>query len=204
MITYQIYQNVDLGAEVVIELFTIIGVPPRGKQDGELKTIIGDNSIIRSHSVIYAGNNIGHNFQTGHATFLRELNTIGNHVSIGTKTVIEHHVIIEDNVRIHSQAFIPEFSILRNGCWIGPHVVFTNAKYPLAPGEKQNLKGPLIEQQAIIGANSTLLPGIRFGKRAIIGAGSVVTKDVPDHAVVVGNPARIIKMREELPYGECR
>ena len=81
--------------------------------------------------MIYAGNVIGRNFQTGNKVNIRESNRIGDNVSVGTLSVIEHHVEIGNNVRIHTQVFIPEFSVLEDGCWIGPNVVFTNAKYPL-------------------------------------------------------------------------
>ncbi len=92
--------------------------------------------MIRSHTVIYAGNTIGRNFQTGNKVNIRESNRIGDNVSVGTLSVIEHHVEIADNVRIHTQVFMPEFSVLEEGCWIGPNVVLTNAKYPLSPGVK--------------------------------------------------------------------
>ena len=174
---YEIYKNVFLGDEIMIEPYVIIGVAPRGEKDGELLTHIGSHSVIRSHTIIYAGNEIGAHFQTGHGAFLRECNKIGCNVSIGTKSILEHHVIIEDNVRIHSQVFVPEYSLLKEGCWLGPNVVLTNAKYPLSPGVKQNLQGPVIGEQAIIGANSTILPGIKIGKFAFVGAGSVVTKN---------------------------
>jgi len=196
----KIFRNVILGENPIIEAYVIIGTPPKGKQEGELPTHIGDNAHIRSHTIIYAGNEIGNGFNTGHGAFLRESNKVGNNVSIGTKTIIEHHVVIEDNVRIHSQVFVPEFSLLKKGCWLGPNVVLTNAKYPLSHSVKENLKGPVIGEYAIIGANATILPGIRIGKKAIVGAGSVVTRDISEFAVVAGNPAKIIKSRNELPY----
>ncbi|MFG1505551.1 DapH/DapD/GlmU-related protein [Halobacteriovorax sp. ZH5_bin.2] len=185
-----IHPNVKLGKNVIIEDFCIIGAPPRGKAPGELETIIGDNSVIRSGTVIYAGNIIGSNFQTGNKANIRELNNIGNNVSIGTLSVIEHHVEISDNVRIHTQVFIPEFSILNSGAWVGPNVVFTNAKVPLAPDAKNNLIGPTLMANARIGANSTLLPGVVIGENALVGAGSVVTKNVKPNTVVYGNPAK--------------
>ena len=135
---YRIHPNVAIGKNAVIEDFVIIGIPPRGKKSGELPTTIGDNALIRSHTVIYAGNSIGDNFQTGHHVMIREENTIGNNVSIGTSSVVEHHVTIGDDVRIHTSAFVPETSILEDGCWIGPHVVITNALYPLSPNVKKN------------------------------------------------------------------
>ena len=193
-----IYGAVTLGKNARIGAFCEIGVPPHGTQDGALNTTIGDDSVIRSHTVIYAGNQIGSNFQTGHGVLIRELNKIGRHVSVGSHTVIEHHVEISDYVRIHSQAFIPEFSILHEGCWIGPNVVFTNAPHPQCPNAKNCLRGPVIQCGAKIGANATLLPGVEIGEMALVGAGAVVSKDVPPGVVVAGNPARVIKNVNEL------
>ena len=90
--------------------------------------------------------------------------------------------------------------MLRAGCWLGPNVVLTNAKYPLSPGAKQNLLGPTIMPGAMVGANATLLPGVTIGRDSLIGAGSVVVRDVPKRAVVVGNPGDSIKTLAELPY----
>jgi acetyltransferase-like isoleucine patch superfamily enzyme len=197
---YRIFRNVLLGPDTVVEDYCVIGVPPRGKADGECETVIGAGSILRTHSVIYAGNKIGKNFQTGNKVNIREFNEIGDNVSIGTLSVIEHHVLISSYVRIHTQVFIPEYTTIEEGAWIGPNVVFTNAMYPQSPDVKNNLVGPTIKQRAKIGANSTLLPGITVGENALVGAGSVVTKDVPDGAVVVGNPAVIVKYISDLPY----
>ena len=172
------YGNIKYGKHCSFGAYVIIGFPPKGKNDGDLTTVIGDNALIRSHTIIYAGNIIGDFFQTGHGVFLREENSIGSNVSIGTHTIIEHHVNIEDGVRIHSQAFIPEYTTLKKGCWIGPNVTLTNAKYPLSYNVKETLRGPIIEEGAIIGANATILPGITIGKNAIVGAGWTLQKIV--------------------------
>lgn len=195
---YLIFPNVKIGKNAEIMDYVIIGVPLKGFKEGKLKTVIGDNALIRSHTVIYADNKIGKNFNTGHGVNIRESNNIGNDVSVGTHSVIEHHVKIEDNVRIHSNAFIPEFSVLKKGCWIGPNVVMTNTFHPLCPKAKECLKGPTIREGAKIGANVTILPGIIIGKNSLVGAGSVVTKNIPDSKVVVGNPAKIIKDISQL------
>jgi acetyltransferase-like isoleucine patch superfamily enzyme len=188
-----IHPGVILGEGCVIEDFVIIGAPPKGFVPGEIETVIGDNAIIRSHTIIYAGNRIGNNFQTGNKANIRELNEIGDDVSIGTLSVIEHHVKIGHGVRIHTQAFIPEYCVLEEGCWIGPNVVLTNAKYPNSPSAKKELKGVHVMKNAKIGANVTVLPGIAIGENALVGAGSVVTKDVYKDTVVAGNPAKTIK-----------
>lgn len=197
---YKIHAGVKIGNDSIIGDYCIIGVPPRGKMEGELSTTIGGKAILRSHTVIYAGNWIGDNFQTGNKVNIREANEIGDNVSIGTHSVIEHHIRIGNNVRIHSLVFVPEFTIIEDDAWLGPNVVVTNAKYPLSQGVKEALVGPIIRKGAKIGANSTILPGLVIGVNSLVGAGSVVTKDVPDNAVVVGNPARLIKMITALPY----
>jgi acetyltransferase-like isoleucine patch superfamily enzyme len=198
--TVKIYKNVLIGDNMAIEDFVIIGVPPQRKKDGELQTTIGRCSIIRSHSVIYAGNVIGDNFQTGNNVNIREENIIGNNVSVGTKSVIECKTTIEDNVRIHSQAFIPEYCVLKEGCWIGPNVTLTNAIYPKSIRSKEFLSKVIIEKYAKIGANATILPGITIGTNALIGAGSVVTTDVPSNVVVAGNPASKLKNINQCFY----
>jgi acetyltransferase-like isoleucine patch superfamily enzyme len=186
--TAKIYPNVTLGKNVVIEDYCIIGAPFKGQQ-GE-PTVIGDNALIRSHTTIYAGNRIGNNLQTGNGVNIRELNEIGHNVTIGTHSVIEHHVLIGDHVRIHSLAFIPEFTRLEESCWIGPCVTVTNAKYPKSPDVKERLHGPVVRKNAKVGANVTLLPGVTIGESSLVAAGSVVTRDIADHCIYSGSPAR--------------
>lgn len=191
--TAKLLPNVQLGADATLGEFCILGEPPHGKKIGELETRIGARAIIRSHTVIYAGNVIGDDFQTGHGVLVREENEIGNNVSIGSHSMVEHHVKIGNNVRLHSNVFVPEFSILEDDCWLGPNVVVTNARYPRSKNVKEQLRGAHIQRGAKIGANATLLPGVVIGANALVGAGAVVTHDVPDGVVVAGNPARVIK-----------
>lgn len=186
-----IHPNVVLGKQVVVEDFCIIGLPFKGMKN--VQTIIGGGALIRAGTYIYAGNQIGENFQTGNKANIRELNQIGDDVSIGTHSVIEHHITIGNNVRIHSQAFVSEYSTLENDCWVGPNVVLTNARYPKHISVKNTLKGPLIAENAKIGANATILPGIAIGKNSLIGAGCVVTKHVAPDTIVVGNPAKPLR-----------
>jgi acetyltransferase-like isoleucine patch superfamily enzyme len=195
----RVYPNVLLGGGTILEDFVVVGQPPRGREPGQAQTVIGAGSTVRSHTVIYAGNVIGDHFETGHGVLIREDNQIGRDVSIGSHSIVEHHVIIGDGARIHSNTFIPEFSVLEPGCWVGPGVIFTNARYPRSRGVKGALRGPIVGRNAKIGAGAVLLPGVTIGEDALVGAGAVVAADVPAGAVVVGNPARVIRFVHEIP-----
>jgi len=195
---YKIYEGVKLGKDYNIGDYSILGLS--NKIDKQSKTIIGNNAIIRSHTVIYNGNKIGDNFVTGHAAMIRENNIIGNNVSIGSHTVIEHSVKIADYVRVHSQAFIPEYTVIEYGVWIGPRVCITNAKYPASINSKEYIEGVTLKYKARIGASVTILPGIVVNQEALIGSGAVITKDVPAYAVIVGNPGKIVGDIRELKY----
>jgi acetyltransferase-like isoleucine patch superfamily enzyme len=184
------HPGVEMADPSTIDPFVVLGAPT---MDLSLTTHIGPHAVIRSHTVIYAGNVIGSHFQTGHGVLIRESNQIGDHVSVGSHSVVEYSVIIGHGVRIHSQAFIPEFTILEDEAWIGPCVCLTNARYPRSQGVKEALRGPIIGKRAKIGGGAIILPGITIGMDALIGAGAVITQDVPPGAVVVGNPSRIIK-----------
>ncbi len=186
--TAKIFPGVKLGKNVTIEDYCIIGTPNKAAEGKS--TVIGDNAIIRSCTIIYAGNIIGDNFQTGNKANIRENNTIGANVSIGALSVVEHHIKIENNVRIHSQAFIPEYSHLKEDCWIGPNVVLTNSKYPNQEDSKDLLNAPVIGRGARVGANATILPGVNLGENCLVGAGAIVTKNVEREATVVGTPAK--------------
>jgi len=194
-----IHANVRIGPEAVIGPFVVLGEPPRGARPGEIETVIGAGAIVRSHTVIYAGNVIGDGFQTGHGALVREYNTIGDDVSVGSTAVVEHHVMIGAGVRIHSGAFVPEETVLEAGAWIGPGAVLTNARYPRSRGVKDRLVGPRVRRGAKIGAGAVVLPAVELGEDCLIGAGAVVVSDVPPRAVAVGNPARIVRTIDEIP-----
>lgn len=196
-----VYPNVHL-ADAEVGPFVVLGQPPRGKKPGEIPLHLGPGACIRSHTVMYAGSRIGTHFQSGHGVLVREDCVIGDDCSVGTGSVVEFKVTMGNRVRLHSNVFVPEFSILEDECWLGPNVVVTNAKFPAASRTKETLTGVHIGRGAKIGANATLLPGVRIGAGALIGAGSVVSRDVPDDTVVAGNPARVIRRASELRYSD--
>jgi len=155
---------------------------------------IGRECIIRSGTVIYENVIIGDYVRTGHNVLIREGSIIGEGSLIGTGTLLDGAVKIGSHVRIQSNAYLPHLTVIEDDVFIAPNVCFTNDPYP----ESGRLVGVRVEKEAIICANATLLPGIRVGKRSVVGAGSVVTNDVPSDSVVFGNPARFRMTREEF------
>ena len=193
-----IYRNVSLGENATIHPPCIIGFPPRGEADGELETAIGDEAVIRPFTTIYAGVTIGKGFQSGHGACIREDNVIGDDVSVGTHAVLEIRNRIGNGVRIHTGCFLEDVRV-GNHVFIGPNVVFTDDPHPMkCPRYLDCMGGATVEDYAKIGANCTVLPGVRIGRHAMIGAGTVVAKDVQERAVLMGAPGRETGTIDEL------
>lgn len=156
--------------------------------------VIGENSLIRSETIIYGDTQIGDNFQTGHRVTIREKAKIGNNVRIGTLSDIQGDCSIGNYVNMHSNVHIGQKSIIKDYVWIFPYVILTNDPNP--PSE--NLIGVILEEFSIVATGSIILPGKHIGKDALIGAGSIVTKNVNDEMVAVGNPAKEICTIHEI------
>jgi len=190
-----IHPNVELGEGTVVQDGAVVGEPPRGKQPGEVKTTIGAGGTIRSGTVIYAGAVIGDRFSSGHGAMIREDNVIGHDCSVGTNAVLEPGNRVGDGTRIHSGCFL-EHTTLGARVFLGPHVVFTDDPHPMCPRYLDCVLGATVEDDVSIGANATILPGLKIGAGSLIGAGSVVTKNVPDNTIVAGNPAKVLRAIE--------
>lgn len=118
---------------------------------------------------------------------------IGEGCRIHAPVWIGRKVKIGDNVRVQAMSFIPDGVTIEDEVFIGPGVIFTNDKHP--PSEEWATT--LVEREASIGANATILPGVKIGRCAMVGAGAVVTEDVQPYAVVVGNPAKFLSWRKK-------
>ena len=129
---------------------------------------------------------------------IREDNEIAEGASIGTGAILEFGNRVGARSRIHSGCFL-EMTIVEEDVFVGPRVVFTDDPHPMGcPRYKECLGGVTVRALARIGANATLLPGVVVGRNSLIGAGSVVTRNVPEDMVVAGNPARVIRPVSEL------
>ena len=194
-----IYDNVVIGDNTIIANDCIIGEPLNYYYDDienyhNPQTIIGVDSLIRSHCIIYAGNVIGDNFGCGHRVTIREYTKFGNHCSLGTLDDIQGYSEFGDYCRLHSNVHIGQHSKLGNFIFIYPYVVFTNDPTP----PSSICTGPIIDDFSQIATGSILLPGVKIGKHCLIGAGSIVGKDIDDYQVAVGSPAKIVKDIREI------
>lgn len=163
---------------------------------------------------------IGDGCKIWHHVQIREGSRIGANCIIGKGVYIDCGVTIGSNVKIQNMVSVYRGTTIEDGVFIGPYVCFTNDKYPRAITPTGRLKAEddwelghiFVAYGASIGAASVLLPGVRVGRFAMVAAGSVVTRDVPDHALVVGNPATVRgyvckcgrRVAPALPGGELR
>lgn len=179
-----IHDQVELDADVTVGAYCELGHPSRLSDGSPLR--IGAGSLIRSHSVFYEGSSFGPGLVTGHRVTVRELTRAGRGFQLGTKGDVQGHCQIGDYVRTHSNVHIGQKSVIGNCVWLFPDVLLTNDPNP--PSE--HLLGPVIEDYAVIAAKATLLPGVRVGAHAVVGAHSLVSADVEPSMLVNGAPAK--------------
>ena len=176
----------------------ILGEEP-GRSILNHELTVGPHAVVRSHSIIYAGSRIGDSLETGHGVVIREENQIGSHFSIWNHSVIDYGCRIGNDVRIHALCYVAQFTTIEDEVFLAPGVMIANDRHPIC---KACMRGPTIRRGARIGINATLLPEITIGEGSLVGAGAVVTHDVPAGAVVVGNPARVIGRAADLTHTE--
>lgn len=149
--------------------------------------------FVHPSAIVDPGAEIGDGTRIWHFTHVMESAIIGNQCILGQNVYIDRNVKIGDGVKIQNNVSVYDGVIIEDSVFIGPSVVFTNVINPRSFIErKHEFKKTLVEKGASIGANATILCGIRIGSYALIGAGAVVTEDVPPHGLLVGNPARLI------------
>jgi acetyltransferase-like isoleucine patch superfamily enzyme len=172
-----------------IDPSAVVGYPSGRGSSGEL--VLGADPRLRSGTVVYAGSRIGARFETGHNVVIREDCTIGDDVSVWSNSVIDYGCVIGDRVKIHANCYIAQFTEIGDEAFLAPGVTIANDLYPGQTDSAEVMCGPWIGPGAQIGVNVTILPFVRIGAGSLIGAGSVVARDIPDGCVAFGNPARV-------------
>ncbi|QLJ52179.1 MAG: Acetyltransferase [Candidatus Fermentimicrarchaeum limneticum] len=193
-----IYANVRVGDDVQIQDNSVIGKLPKtsvisslGKRKNISFTEIGDKVTIGTSCTIYAGTKIGKNCFVGDLASIREGCVIGDSTIVGRAVTMECNTKVGRCVKIQTASHITGNMVIEDYVFLGPEVATMNDKYMGRAGS--SFKGPTIKKGARIGGNATILPGVVIGEDAVVGAGSVVTKDVPPSTIVVGVPAKALK-----------
>jgi acetyltransferase-like isoleucine patch superfamily enzyme len=181
-----VHDNVELGDGCQIGAFCEIG--HASVRTGGKPLVIGPGALVRSHSVFYEGSTFGERLVTGHRVTVREGTNAGVNLQIGSLGDIQGTCQIGDYVRFHSNVHIGQHSTVGNFVWIFPYVVLTNDPHP--PSEI--LRGVTLEDYVAVATMSIVLPGVRVGRGALVGAHSSVSRDVDPDTVVAGAPAKAV------------
>jgi acetyltransferase-like isoleucine patch superfamily enzyme len=183
-----------------IDAGVIIGYPvSRGGGTAARPLILGTRARLRSGTTLYDGSVIGSGLQTGHGVVLREDCVIGDDVSLWSNTVVDYGCRIGNRVKIHCNCYVAQFTEIGDDAFLAPGVTTANDLYPGDLRSAAMMGGPKIGSGAQIGVNVTILPHVRIGAGTIVGAGSVVTRDLPPAVVAFGNPATVHRPVADLP-----
>ena len=166
--------------------------------------VLGTGARLRSGTTLYDGSVIGAGLQTGHGVVIREDCVLGDDVRVWTNTVVDYGCRIGNRVKIHCNCYVAQFTEIGDDAFLAPGVTTANDLYPGDARSAAMMGGPKIGPGAQIGVNVTILPHVRIGAGAIVGAGSVVTRDLPPGVVAFGNPAVVHRQVTDLPKIEDR
>jgi acetyltransferase-like isoleucine patch superfamily enzyme len=189
-----------LGEGVVVHDGAIVGkqpvLSPRSTASREPlpPAEIGDGTVIAQGATVFAGAKLGSRVLVGDGACIRERCVIGDDVVIGHGSLVENDTTIGARTKIQALAYVTAYTTIEEDVFVAPCVVTTNDNFMGRTERRHELvKGPTIRRGARIGGGAVLCPGIEIGEEAFVGAGAVVVRDVPARAVVVGNPARVLR-----------
>jgi acetyltransferase-like isoleucine patch superfamily enzyme len=195
-----VYPGTVLGEGVRVLENAVVGKQPAlsprstAKREPLPPAEIGDGSLVSTGAIVFAGTRIGERVVVGDQSCIRERVTVGDDVVLGRGALVENDTTIGAMARIQADAYITAYSTLEEHVFIAPCVVTTNDNF-MGRTEKRHAlrKGPTIRRGARVGGGAILCPAVEIGEEAFVGAGAVVTKDVPPRVIVVGNPARVLR-----------
>lgn len=195
-----VYPGTVLAEGVRVLEHAVVGKQPilsprsTARRDPLPPTEIGPGTVISAGAIVFAGSRIGARVILGDQCCVRERVTIGDDVVLGRGTLVENDTTIGAMTKIQADAYITAYSTLEEHVFVAPCVVTTNDDFMGRTERRHELiAGPTIRRGARIGGGAVLCPGVEIGEEAFVGAGAVVTRDVPPRVVVVGNPARVLR-----------
>jgi acetyltransferase-like isoleucine patch superfamily enzyme len=195
-----VYPGTVLGDDVRVLENAVVGKQPTlgpkstAKREPLQPTVVGAGTVISTGAIVFAGSQIGAACIVGDQACIRERVTIADDVVVGRGALVENDTTIGSGTRIQAEAYVTAYSTVEEDVFIAPCVVTTNDNF-MGRTEKRKalMKGPTIRRGARVGGGAILCPGVEVGEEAFVGAGAVVTKDVPPRTVVVGSPARVLR-----------
>jgi acetyltransferase-like isoleucine patch superfamily enzyme len=195
-----VHPGTVLGDGVRVLEYAVVGKQPSlgahstAKRDPLPPTTIGAGTVVSTGAVVFAGSTVGANCIVGDQSCIRERVHLGDDCVLGRGSLIENDTSVGTGTRIQAGAYVTAYSTLEEDVFIAPCVVTTNDNY-MGRTEKrrEEMRGPTIRRSARVGGGAILCPGVEIGEEAFVGAGAVVTRDVPPRTVVVGSPARVIR-----------
>jgi acetyltransferase-like isoleucine patch superfamily enzyme len=202
-----VYPGTVLGDGVKVLENAVVGKQPvlsprsTAKREALPPAEIGEGTIVSTGAIVFAGSRVGARVILGDQACVRERVTIADDVVLGRGSLVENDTTIGALTRIQADAYITAYSTLEENVFIAPCVVTTNDNFMGRTERRHELtRGPTIRRGARIGGGAILCPSVEIGEEAFVGAGAVVTQDVPPRVVVVGNPARVLRdvPQEEL------
>jgi acetyltransferase-like isoleucine patch superfamily enzyme len=195
-----VYPGTLLGEGVRVLEHAVVGKQPSlsaastARRDPLPPAVIGGGTVVSTGAIVFAGSEVGANCIVGDQSCIRERVKMGDDCVLGRGSLIENDTTVGSRTRIQADAYVTAYSTLEEDVFIAPCVVTTNDNFMgRTERRKELMQGPTIRRSARIGGGAILCPGVEVGEEAFVGAGAVVTKDVPPRVVVVGAPARVLR-----------
>lgn len=201
-----VHANVEIGDGTFVDSHSVLGAPTAGYYHDSAAyrpepCVVGARSVIRSHTVVYAGAELGEGCETGHHVTIREGSRVAEGVRIGTQSDLQGDLTVGRYARIHSNVFVAQRSTIEELAWLFPYVVLANDPHP--PSDTCTL-GPTIRRFAVVGAGALVFPAVEVGEEAVVGAMTLVRADVPARSVMVGVPGEVRGSTADISCREGR
>jgi acetyltransferase-like isoleucine patch superfamily enzyme len=198
--TATVYPGTVLGEGVKVFEGAVVGKQPTlsprstAKREPLPPAELGDGTIVSTGAIVFAGTHVGARVILGDQSCVRERVRVGDDVVLGRGSLIENDTTVGARTKIQAGAYVTAYATLEEDVFIAPCVVTTNDNFMGRTERRHDLiEGPTIRRGARIGGGAILCPAVEIGEEAFVGAGAVVTKDVPPRMLVVGNPARVLR-----------